>query len=294
MVVLFNTEGRFGHQLSQLATLMAYAEKYKRPYHYFRFSRQYGHYFKDFWMPHISPYITWFYLVLYKMLKMLNIGRCRMFGGSFYIVRENEQQLVFDNTLSDLFTDKASYVITDYMFNDVTALVTYREKIKQQLVFSDNYVQAVQQQISDWRSEYALLVGVHIRRGDFKHFAGGKYYFGDSKYKDAMSRFTEICGRDKKEVLFLLCSDEYINNAAFQGLEYNADRRSTEQDFLILRSCDYIIATRSIFSTMANYLGDNQIYQLDAQGSRLELSDFREAGRLLKEKFDFKGKKEFI
>ena len=34
-----------------------------------------------------------------------------------------------------------------------------------------------------WKQQGCLLIGVHIRRGDYKEWCGGKYYYENNLYK---------------------------------------------------------------------------------------------------------------
>ncbi|HAX17039.1 MAG TPA: hypothetical protein DCY00_00350, partial [Actinobacteria bacterium] len=61
-----------------------------------------------------------------------------------------------------------------------------------------------------------VLVGVHIRRGDYKKFKKGRYLFSDSVYLKAIDTLKKSIADKGKEVCFFICSDENISELANQ------------------------------------------------------------------------------
>lgn len=61
------------------------------------------------------------------------------------------------------------------------------------------------------RNEY-IIIGVHIRRGDYKYWENGKYYFTDDIYQMYMNSISsELKKRSNKKIKFILFSNENIN-----------------------------------------------------------------------------------
>src|SRR5207248_593258 len=50
-----------------------------------------------------------------------------------------------------------------------------------------------------------IVVGVHIRQGDYKNFEGGKYFFETGQYLNLLKRFKQLL--PQKRIVFLICSD---------------------------------------------------------------------------------------
>ncbi len=296
MVILFNTEGRFGHQLSQFATLVAYANKYDRPFYHWRFESRFGSYFGrkiDIILVPISFKIIIIFLC-YKLLKFFSIKNYTFLSIEFYLTNKKNNELVFDDTLERLFTSKAKYVVTDYIFNDVPNLLKYRENIVSYLLPTVDLENKVDSFISSLNQQYKLLVGLHIRRDDFKDFANGIFYFSDDNYIKVLNHFLSIIDFEAKDVVFVICSDEKIDIEKYNLFNISYQQRSFEFDFFILAKCDYIIATRSIFSTLANYFSTNKIYQIIDLEKQFTMIDFKDSKALLSQNYNFKEKKHFI
>lgn len=66
MVLLLNNAGRFGHQLSQYVTLVAYAFQYNKPIYYPSFDKKYASVFQPVDIPILSQQLSRFRVVFLK------------------------------------------------------------------------------------------------------------------------------------------------------------------------------------------------------------------------------------
>lgn len=123
------------------------------------------------------------------------------------------------------------------------------------------------------RYSYEILVGVHIRRGDYKEFKDGKYYFEDTVYKEAMIQIRDLFYG--KKVLFLLCSNEKVDLQAFSGLDVVLGPGHFIQDLYSLARCQYIIGPPSTYSYWAAFYGSVKLFHLADSGIRLKLNAFK-------------------
>lgn len=295
MVVLFNTEGRFGHQLSQYVTLLAYSKQYGKAFCHWRFQSRFGNFFcsrqKNRNEINISFRIV-FYFLMYKLLKLFAVKKLKFSHVEFYLSAHKKQELVFDDTIQQLFLSNAKYVISDYVFNDVQILIKYKQYVQQQLLPNIEIEKKVTGITQLMHSKYKILVGLHIRRTDFKYFENGRFYYNDEVYLMAITHFINAINTPNKEIAFVLCSDEDIDVSKYASYNIFFERRTTAEDFFLLAKCDYIIATRSIFSTMANYFCNNKIYQITEVDKVFSLDDFMRSEDLLASKYNLKEKQD--
>jgi hypothetical protein len=68
------------------------------------------------------------------------------------------------------------------------------------------------------RLECDLLVGVHIRQGDYKDHLDGKFHYETAEYVQWMRRMQELM--PDKRVGFLICSNVQQRSADFEGLSH--------------------------------------------------------------------------
>ncbi len=126
--------------------------------------------------------------------------------------------------------------------------------------------------IADCRRESSLLIGVHIRRGDYREFRGGLYYREDSEYAEAMTRLQQM--HSSKTIIFLLCSNEPIAANAFPGFHWRLGTNHLVEDLYALAECDYLIGPPSTFSQWASFYGQVPLYQMRKSKELVSLNQF--------------------
>ncbi len=123
------------------------------------------------------------------------------------------------------------------------------------------------------RAQYQAIVGVHIRQSDFKSWNDGKCFFEVSDYADAMrSLHGQLLDR---KPLFLVFSDEGLDDALFKPLPVLFSNGEAIEDMYSLSQCDYILgAPNSTFSGWASFFGDTPILNLKGREDRIDLQYF--------------------
>jgi hypothetical protein len=92
------------------------------------------------------------------------------------------------------------------------------------------------------------LVGVHIRRRDYRTFVGGKFYYGDDVYRAFISRLEkEWQGREEPKFV-LVCEEPVETNNFLPSRVVFFGPGSVCLDQALLAECDFIIAPPSTFS----------------------------------------------
>lgn len=100
------------------------------------------------------------------------------------------------------------------------------------------------------------VVGVHIRRTDYREWLGGKHFYELSTYRNCMKRVSELMGG---QVAFVICSDERLCATAFADVPCLALKVSQEAfmtDFALLMQCDYTMGPPSTFRMTSAFLGN--------------------------------------
>lgn len=132
-------------------------------------------------------------------------------------------------------------------------------------------------------SEFAVLpqsvivVGVHIRRGDYKEWLDGIYYYTDEEYVCILRNIKEQFESRGQQVKFLLCSNEKINLENYNSLErFTLSCSSGSHDLYALSKCDYIIGPPSSYSQWASFWGKVPVKFIKSAREIITLSDFSE------------------
>ena len=102
--------------------------------------------------------------------------------------------------------------------------------------------------------EAFLIVGVHLRRGDYKDFNGGAYFYPEEVYVSYLRQFVADPRFRGKSVGFLLCSNEPVCLESYQGLRvFQLPGGRSIEDLYALSGCDYLIGPPSSFTMWASF-----------------------------------------
>lgn len=115
------------------------------------------------------------------------------------------------------------------------------------------------------------LIGVHARRGDYRSFHNGDYYFDDRLLARQMKYLNW-----SKESKFVLFSNEKIDLDYFrnEGLEVYNWQGSATDDLCCLSMCDYIMGPPSTYSWWASMYGNKQRLIMTDKSVLYDWSDF--------------------
>lgn len=104
-----------------------------------------------------------------------------------------------------------------------------------------------------------ILIGIHVRRTDYRTFLNGEGYYEWNEYRDLMFMLVKKIGLNK--VQFLVCCDELIPTDFDNGLPI-LNGLGSINDIFALSYCDLIIGPRSTFSNWAAYIGNSSLIEL--------------------------------
>lgn len=120
------------------------------------------------------------------------------------------------------------------------------------------------------------VVGVHIRRTDYKEWLEGRYFYELDTYREYMKRVSELLnGR----VSFLICSDEHHEESDFAEvpcLALHVSHESFMTDFALLMQSDYTMGPPSTFRMTSSFLGNTPSFRIETPDKPMpSLDSFR-------------------
>ncbi|MCQ2204514.1 MAG: alpha-1,2-fucosyltransferase [Bacteroidales bacterium] len=115
------------------------------------------------------------------------------------------------------------------------------------------------------KEDGVVTVGVHIRRGDYRTYRNGQYYYENDVYLRCMNDVKRALEAEGKRVRFFLSSNERFTKEEFPGCEiFSQDGTSVAVDLYGLSRCDYIMGPPSTFSMWASFYGKKPVrYMMD-------------------------------
>jgi hypothetical protein len=122
------------------------------------------------------------------------------------------------------------------------------------------------------RAQADVVIGVHIRHGDYANFLGGRFYYAVEQYAAIMRHIRDLLA--DRRVHFLVCSNAVHPPGVFGDLDVSAGPGPMVQDMYALAACDYMIGPPSTFSAWASFHGQTPLHVLVDPDARPALIDF--------------------
>jgi len=111
--------------------------------------------------------------------------------------------------------------------------------------------------IADIRQGADIIVGVHIRHGDYKTFYDGRYYYTLEEFHQFMLRIQALY--DDRRVAFFISSNEPFDVNIFKGCRcyrFGKEPSGDILDLYTLSLCDRILGPWSTYSRWASFIGE--------------------------------------
>lgn len=177
------------------------------------------------------------------------------------------------NLVSKMKARRNTYV-SGYMFVAGDRLMKkYQPQIKEYFSTTPEITKQVTSRIQAVRKKDYVLIGVHLRKGDYRVYREGKYFFEDEEYASFLTRLRTVF--PDQNLQFLLFSDEKIRLEVFDGLDVSVSDGSPIEDLYQMAHCDYLAGPPSTFTKWASYVGEVPLCVIESATQPAQSSDFR-------------------
>jgi len=138
----------------------------------------------------------------------------------------------------------------------------HEQVVKEYFTPLPKYQNNIQNLIQPLREKYDILVGLHIRAGDYHLLLNGAYIYPLEQWHLLMQKMVSLL--PQKKVAFLVCSDENYRSKVelFTGFSVYFGTGNMIEDLYSLAQCDYLIGPPSTYSLWAAFYGCTPLYQL--------------------------------
>jgi hypothetical protein len=136
-------------------------------------------------------------------------------------------------------------------------------------------LEMVRKHIAMARTGADVLIGLHVRRGDYSHFFGGRFHYPTSFYLEIMRVMTSFF--PDRKVAFLLCINgppEFDDKGPYRIVPGPGMEHGALGDLHCLAECDYVIGPPSTFSLWAAFYGRKPLLHLIEQKLPTSVADF--------------------
>ena len=127
----------------------------------------------------------------------------------------------------------------------------------------------------DIRREADLVVGVHIRHGDYRTWRNGRHYYSLEEFHGFMLQLQRVYSDQR--VAFFISSNEAFSTDQFTGCRCYRFGKEPSGDILDLHTlslCDRIIGPWSTYSRWASFIGEVPLCFIRHRDQQLQDGDF--------------------
>lgn len=139
-------------------------------------------------------------------------------------------------------------------------------QLKQIFRPKDEIMQKAQNMVNNLRQGNSLVIGVHIRRGDYATWNDGRFFYELEEYHQFMLRVQELY--KDTHVEFFISSNEDFEMDIFKGCQcqrFGKEPSGAILDLYTLSLCDRIIGPFSSYSRWASFIGEVPLCFLESK-----------------------------
>jgi len=189
---------------------------------------------------------------------------------------ENQEDDLSSPEFLDLVTQKKVLLVKGWLFRDNANLIKHADKIRDYFTPIAAHRSPVNSLICTARQSCQVLIGIHIRQGDYADFMGGKYFYTVAQYIQMMEKVEVLF--PNQQVAFLICSNVQQNPEDFSSFNVTFATHHLVEDLYSLAQCDYLMGTVSTYTLWASFYGKVQLYMIQDLDRSPSIADFLNYG----------------
>ena len=176
-----------------------------------------------------------------------------------------------------LIQRKRTILAQGWLFRSDTLLSKYGNQIRTHFQVQPQHRANVDSVISKLRETADVVVGVHIRHGDYKTFLGGKYFFSVAEYANVMRSIQQQL--QGQRVAFLVCSNAKISPGDFEGLDVRDGPGHLVEDMYSFAECDVLIGPPSTYTGWASFYGRVPLSVMESTNHQIDVPALLRSGQ---------------
>lgn len=245
-MIFVRDKGRMCNNLLQYGHVYAWAREHGRRTVSMRFAYKYPYF-------HIGD-TAWHNFAVYALAKYgAKIGLLPVAG--FHSPEGNPEA-------QSLLERRRWLVVEGWEVRYYDLFLKYKQEILQLFAFKDSVRRRVEETLRQGGGADGLRLGIHIRRGDYSRWNGGKYFFDDEVYIDYIRRFASQ-HPDRKLSVYICGNDPTLDREKFRhalpGMAVSFPDGNPGEDLCLLSECDWLIGAPSTFSLVASMYHDRPL-----------------------------------
>lgn len=267
-MIFARDKGRMCNNILQYGHVYAWGREHGRKVVSMRFAYKYQ-YFKICSL----PFHNFLVYVTAKLLARTGILPVADFDG-----KQNETALT-------ILERNKNVVVEGWYVRFYDLFLKYKAEIIDLFSFNKDISVKITRYLADSGNQKDIRLGVHIRRGDYKTWHGGKYYFDDDVYINQIRSFAALLP-DRNITVYICGNDPALDKTCLQKQLPHFNIRFPDgnpaEDLCLLSECDYLIGAPSTFTLVASMYKDIPLYWIEDKDAPLDMNKFKHFNELFK------------
>jgi hypothetical protein len=141
--------------------------------------------------------------------------------------------------------------------DDTRYLLQTKQELKRIFRPREEIMQKAETMMDGIRQQADMVVGVHVRHGDYKTFRNGRYYYTIEEFRQFMLRIKQLYA--DRRVAFFISSNGNFSLDEFEGclcFRHGKEPSGDILDLYTLSLCDRMLGPWSTYSRWASFIGD--------------------------------------
>ena len=205
-------------------------------------------------------------------------AKLRLIPAVSFVEEEDVNQKKID------FLQKSRFVLLKgWGLREYDAFLAHRDEIKKLFAFRPEILQKAEKQLPPPK-ENVIRLGVHIRRGDYRVWMNGNYYYSDDDFIRIIQSFCSLFPENSIEIVMAGNDKNLLHEKYRTALpaEIHFLSGSPAEDLYALSTCNYLIGPPSTFSLMAAFYNDSNLYWIFDKNQPLEIESFKKFNYLFR------------
>ena len=139
----------------------------------------------------------------------------------------------------------------------------------------EEIMQKAESMIASLREQYNIVVGVHIRRGDYATWHNGRFFYDLNDYHNFMLKVQDL--HPNKRIVFFISSNENFSTDVFEGCicrRFGKEPSGAILDLYTLSLCDLIMGPFSSYSRWASFIGEVPLCFIESKEQQFTKESF--------------------
>ena len=264
-MIFVHDKGRMANNILQYGHFYAWGRENGRKTMSMRFAYKYP-YFRICQTPHHNflTYVFAKYAAKWGLIPILH------FDDKDGDYTNHEQQMLTRKLL----------MVTGWEARWYDTFLKYKQEIINLFAFNDAVEQKVKPLMGD-----GIRLGVHIRRGDYDRFYGGRFFYSDEQYVQVIRNFVKLHPDDQITV-YICGNDPKLNRDYYREQLSNCQvvfpDGNPGEDLCLLSHCHYLIGAPSTVTLVASMYRDLPLYWIEEPRQELTEESFKRFDYLFK------------